>query len=41
MVITDIFEIMSDNFKQCVKEKAWPRRMVTTYDKHCIYNYKK
>lgn len=30
MVITEIFEIMSDNFKQCVKEKARPRRMVTT-----------
>jgi len=30
MVIIEIFEMMSDNFKQCVKEKARTRRMVTT-----------
>jgi hypothetical protein len=30
MVITEIFEITSDNFKQCVKEKALPRREITT-----------
>jgi hypothetical protein len=30
MVITGIFEIMSDNFKQCVKEKALLARIMTT-----------
>jgi hypothetical protein len=29
-VIKEIFAIIPDNFKKCVKEKALPRRMITT-----------